>query len=321
MEVPQWNGATVRDAQPSWRRARPALLRAGLTVAVLGPSAAVMAPAQQPLTYDQLAALPAPPPDQRIAYGPGPLQFGHLRLPKGAGPHPVVVFIHGGCWLSRYSISHAGPLEQALADSGYAVWSLEYRRVGDAGGGWPGTFEDIARGADHLRAIAQRYPLDVSRVIAAGHSAGGMFALWLAARARLGAGRPMPNDQPLAIHGVLGIAPAPELRSLQAARVCDDVIGKLMGGTPAEVPDRYALANPAQLVPLGVPQVLVVGERDRAWGPVGRAYHAAAVAAGDTLVRLVEVPNAGHFDVIAPTSFAWGPVVSALRELFARVAR
>src|SRR4026209_857599 len=97
----------------------------------------------------QLPAGRAPPPDQRISYGSGPLQFGNLRLPKRPGPHPIVVFIHGGCWLSQYDIAHAAAFEQAIADSGFAVWSIEYRRVGNEGGGWPGTFSDIVQAADY----------------------------------------------------------------------------------------------------------------------------------------------------------------------------
>src|SRR5918994_4037333 len=127
-----------------------------LSLVVLG--AAMPARAQQPVTFDSVASLAAPPPSHRIAYGPDSLQFGPLRLPKGPGPHPVVMFIHGGCYLSRYTISHAVALEQALADSGYAVWSIEYRRVGNEGGGWPGTFEDVGRAADHLRELARTYP-------------------------------------------------------------------------------------------------------------------------------------------------------------------
>ena len=113
---------------------------------------------QRPISYDSLAALEAPAPTTRIAYGPGPMQFGNLRVPKGPGPHPVVLFIHGGCFLQQYTIAHAAALEQAFADSGYAVWSIEYRRVGDEGGGWPGTFEDVGRAADHLREMARTYP-------------------------------------------------------------------------------------------------------------------------------------------------------------------
>jgi len=276
----------------------------------------------QALTFTQLAALPAPPPDHRIAYGAGPLQFGNLRLPKGRpGPHPVVIFIHGGCWLSQYDIAHAGPFEQALADSGFAVWSFEYRRVGNDGGGWPGTFTDIAQGADFLRELAPRYALDLNRVVASGHSAGGEFALWLAARRKIPRDSPLYSADPLVVHGVLGLAPAPDLEGLHTAGVCGNVINRLMGGSPAEHPDRYAAASPMQLVPIAVPQVLVIGTHDRTWAPIGRAYLARARAAGDSTVQAVEAPESGHFDLLAPTTSTWPIVFNALRQLVARITK
>lgn len=294
-----------------------ASVRRSLSLLCVLALAPVVARAQGPISFAQLMELPAPPPTHRIAYGPGDLQFGNLRLPKGSGPHPVVLFIHGGCWLSRFDITHARALEQALADSGFAVWSLEYRRVGNDGGGWPGTFEDIARGADHLRALAPLYALDLTRVTAMGHSAGGYFALWLAARPKISRESPLYSSNPIKIRNVVGIAPAPDLEGLQAAGTCDSVIDKLMGGSPAQFPDRYAATSAMQLAPVGVPQVLVVGALDRTWGPVGRAYYARAVAAGDPAVRMVEAPEAGHFDAVAPTTSSWRFVIEGLRSLTA----
>ena len=304
---------TMTRCTASARAIKPVLL------ALAAACVAVPASGQQPLSFDSVAALTAPPPDHRIAYGPGPLQFGNLRLPKRPGPHPVVLFIHGGCFLSQYSISHVAALEQAFADSGYAVWSIEYRRVGDDGGGWPGTFEDVARAADHLRSVAKQYSLDLRRVVAAGHSAGADFALWLAGRSRLRPESPLRVKNPLTIRAVLALAPAPDLGALQAQGVCDHVVDKLMGGSPASVPERYRDVSPALMIPIGVPQVVIIGGQDRNWGPPGRAYQSAVVAAGDTLVRFVDAPDAGHFDVVAPTSTSWGLVMQALRELFGRI--
>ena len=276
--------------------------------------------AQSPITYDSLAALQAPAPSARIAYGPGPLQFGNLRLPKGPGPHPVVLFVHGGCFLQQYTIAHAAALEQAFADSGYAVWSIEYRRVGDEGGGWPGTFEDVGRGADHLRVLARTYPLDLRRVVAAGHSAGGALVMWLASRERLRADSPLRGNSPLPVGAVLAIAPATDFGDLQAKRVCGGVVDRLMGGSPESFPERYRDVSPALLAPIRVPQVIVVGGQDRNWGPGGKAYYASAVAARDSLVRMVEIPEAGHFDVVAPTTTAWTIVMQALHDSFGRIA-
>jgi len=303
------------------RRARTAgALRRSLP-AIVSLCVATPALGQRPISFDSLAALEAPAPTTRIAYGPGPLQFGNLRLPKGPGPHPVVLFIHGGCFLQQYTIAHAAALEQAFADSGYAVWSIEYRRVGDEGGGWPGTFEDVGRAADHLRELARTYPLDLRRVVAAGHSAGGALALWLASRDRLRADSPLRVDRPLPIGAVLALAPATDFADLHAKGVCGGVIDRLMGGSPDSFPERYRDVSPALLAPIAIPQLVVVGGQDRNWGPGGRAYHASAVAARDSLVRLVDIPDAGHFDVIAPTTPAWRVVMQSLRDSFGRTAR
>jgi acetyl esterase/lipase len=189
---------------------------AGAVLCVLSAGAQTVH-AQRLIQTSELGTLAAGPPDQRIQYGSAPQQFGNLRLPKGKGLHPVVIFIHGGCWLSAYDIAHAGSIEQALADSGYAVWSIEYRRVGDEGGGWPGTFLDIAHGADYVREIAQKYSLDLNHIVASGHSAGGEFALWLAARNKIQSSSDVYVANPVKVHGVVALAPAPDLEALESA--------------------------------------------------------------------------------------------------------
>ena len=160
------------------------------------------------MTSADLADFDNPSADERIPYGDDPLQFGDLRLPDGKGPHPVAIFIHGGKWMAEFDISHSDNLTDALARSGIATWSLEYRRVGNPGGGWPGTFQDIARGADHLRVIAPNYNLDVDRVMTMGHSAGGQLALWLASRSAIPADSDVGVEKPIAVSGVLALAPA-----------------------------------------------------------------------------------------------------------------
>ena len=270
---------------------------------------------QPPLTFEQVAALHAPPPDHTIAYGPAPQQFGHLRLPNGAGPFAVIVYVHGGCYKAEYSIAHAAAAEQALADAGYAVWSLEYRRVGDEGGGWPGTFQDLARGTDHLRALATIHPLDLTRVVAAGHSAGGNSALWLAARRKIPAASPLHTADPLPIAGVLALAPAGDFIEMYEKNGCGGIMASLMGGSPATVADRYRAASPGELLPIGVPQVIVLAAHDASFREFGRAYAAKARAAGDEQLRVVEAPDSGHFDVIAPTTSTWGIVLREARRL------
>ena len=277
--------------------------------------------AQELITSGDLPSLESPAPDLRIPYGEDRLQYGHLRLPEGYGPHPVIVFIHGGCWLSEYSIRHVGLAEQALAGAGYAVWSLEYRRVGNEGGGWPGTFFDIAQGVDHLRVLAREHPLDLGRVIASGHSGGGQLALWAAARPRVPPSSELYSARPLPIHGVLALAPAADLETLQGAAVCGGVVDGLIGGSPDAYPERYAAASPMRLAPIDVPQRVFVGAHDRAWAPGGHAYFQRARSVDDPTIVLREAPESGHFEMIVPTTTTWPLVLQELRALSSDMVR
>jgi len=198
------------------------------------------------------------------------------------------------------------------------VWSLEYRRVGDEGGGWPGTFRDVAFGADYLREVAAKYSLDLNRVVAVGHSAGGEFALWLAARKKIASQSEVFVANPLPVRGVVGLAPAPDLEGLEAAGTCGKVIDKLMGGSPTEHADRYAAVSPMKLAPIRVPQTLIVGARDRSWAPIGRSYFAHAREVGDTTTTLVEAPDAGHFELVAPKTTTWPIVIREIKAMFAK---
>ena len=268
----------------------------------------------QVMTTKDLLALPQPPADRRIAYGPEPSQFGDLRMPAGPGPHPVVVFIHGGCWMAEYDLLHTNSFTAALAVEGIATWSLEYRRVGEAGGGWPGTLADVARGADHLREVARQYPIDLTRAAVAGHSAGGHLALWVAARGRVPAGSGLPTANPLTFNGVVALAAISDLAAAVSQSVCDDSASQLMGGLPAAYPLRYRAASPAELLPLGVRQFLVHGARDTVVPlAMAEAHHTRAASAGDT-VTLTVIPEAGHIELVTPHSIAWPAVLAALRS-------
>lgn len=254
----------------------------------------------------------------RHAYGPAPAQFGDLRLPTGAGPFPVALLIHGGYWRARYGLDLMDGLGDDLAGRGVASWNIEYRRVGEAGGGWPGTFQDVARAADTLRDLAARHPLDLAHVVAVGHSAGGHLALWLAARPRLDpAARrllvPDPPDPPLA--GVVSLAGVNDLALAWRLGLSDGAAGELLGGGPETLPERYAAASPAALLPLGVPQILLHGLEDADVPPeLSATYAAAATAMGDA-VRLRELPDVDHFALIDPCSAAWGVAVAELLPL------
>lgn len=264
---------------------------------------------QRSRTFNEVAAMPGRPADARMTYGSAPEQFAELRLPKGAGPHPVVVLIHGGCWRAEYDITHIAPLATALADDGWAVWAIEYRRVGSPGGGWPGTFQDVGAAIDHLRVVGKSQPLDLSRVVVAGHSAGGHLALWSASRGLLPKESPIAAADPLLPRGVVSIAGITDVAAYASPNGCGSAVVPLMGGASDVVADRYAQASPVALVP-PVPVQLIVGTADTI---VPRAQADAFVKAAGSraTVRLVE--GAGHFDLIAPDREAWTVLRDALR--------
>ena len=255
----------------------------------------------------------------RIAYAAeDSLQFGELLLPPGKGPFPVAVVIHGGCWRARFgSVAAMAPLAYALAGEGVATWNIEYRRVGNPGGGWPGTFLDVAAATDYVAVLAAQHPIDRSRAIALGHSAGAHLALWAAARGKLAPTSPLFRASPLPLLGVVALAGPADLRTLQGAdAVCGrGTLEQLAGGTLEAVPDQYAQVSPAALLPLGVPQLLITGSADRLVPTRLLApYESAAHRAGDRVV-LSEVHGAGHRDLIVPDSEAWPVVREGVREL------
>lgn len=280
-------------------------LVAFLLVAILSnfPGAA---PAVEIMDSSALGSFPNPPADHVIAYGEGTLQFGELRLPKGPGPHPVMVLIHGGCWLAEYDLSHIRKLAAAFTAEGIATWTIEYRRVGDPGGGWPGTFDDVANGADHLAELAGQFRLDLDRVLVAGHSAGGHLAIWLGNR---------PEQWPQRVQplSVLALAPAADLVYLHREKVCADVVDGLMGGTPQQYPQRYQLASGTARLPLPIPQYIVIGAHDESWAPVGHRYVESAVQKGPSPTVIV-APESGHFEMIDPDSSTWPLVLKAARS-------
>jgi acetyl esterase/lipase len=253
-----------------------------------------------------------PPPAPLIRYGEHPGQVANVHRPAAeGGPWPVIVLIHGGFWRDGWDRTLMTPLAHDLVARGYLAWNIEYRRTGQDGGGWPGTFSDAAAAVDALATIADA---DLQRVAAVGHSAGGQLALWLAARPRL------PADAPGASPRV-GVRLAVSLAGVcDLARGAEDGLGSgacvaLLGGTPANVPERYAVASPAALLPLGVRQVLVHGGRDDVVPPSqSRDYAASARAAGDD-VELVEDAAADHFDVIDPHYGSWRVVLGRLAEM------
>jgi acetyl esterase/lipase len=265
------------------------------------------------VTDDPRAVLnwPSPPPDFTVAYGDEPDQVADVRLPPvGVPTRPLVIFLHGGFWRAGYDRAHAGLLAADLAGRGYPVVCLEYRRIGQPGGGWPGTFDDVATGVAVIpellaRALVERgnraQGAAFGPPILAGHSAGGQLALWAASR--------VPT------RGVLALAPVADLARGYALGLGGGAVAALLGGDPAAVPDRYAAADPAVLEPPPTPTIVVHGaEDDRVPVALGRDYVAAARARGGN-VRLVELAGVEHFAVIRPGSPAWPAVLTALADL------
>jgi acetyl esterase/lipase len=219
----------------------------------------------------------------RLRYGDQDSQFIDFRRPAEGTGRPLVINIHGGFWRVRYDLLHAEPLCEALAAAGFATANIEYRRVGEPGGGWPGTFDDVKLAVTFAREQAPQYGGDPSRTIVLGHSAGGHLALWVAAE--------IPD-----LTAVIGLAPVASLHQM----LSDNAVAGLMGGDPTQFPERYTYADPARPTP--VPRVLIHGTADDIVPiALSRDYTAPA--------RLIEIPGADHFAVIDPQHAAWHTVL------------
>lgn len=178
------------------------------------------------------------------------------------------------------------------------MWSLEYRRLGDPGGDWSGMSDDIVHGAQHLVGVAKQYNLDLKRVVAAGHSAGGQLALWLAAQ------------QVVDLRGVIPLAAVSDLRRAYALQMNGGVVGELMGGSPDRASQRYAAADPMELLPIPPPQRVVHGTADDIV-PFDMSQRFTKASKNSKLVALA---GAGHFDLIDPRSKFWPTIRKNILE-------
>jgi acetyl esterase/lipase len=262
-----------------------------------------------------ILSMSSEPADARLQYGADQYQFGDLRFPSSPPPHPVVVGIHGGYYRAMYGLDYYGPLCESLRGVGIATWNIEYRRLGNAGGGWPGTFLDVAHAIDYLRELASQYGLDLARVVTLGHSAGGHLALWVAARRRIQPGNTLYMANPLPIKAAISLAGVLDTRRAWELRLSSNVTEELLGGTPAEEPERYASVSPYELLPLGLPQALIHGTADTAV-PMEMAirYHEAAQAKGEP-VTLLAPQDAGHFEIVDPRTPEWAQVMRVVQQL------
>lgn len=239
-------------------------------------------------SHDILTDPPPAPADLRVAYGPEPLQFGDLRLPAGDGPSPLALVLHGGYWQATYNVIHTGRLCEALTAEGLATWNLEYRSIGVPGGEWPGPRDDL----ELALAYRDRLPFEHDgRTLLVGHSAGGQLALWAAKRARL---------------PVLALAPVSDVRDSVARRGPESAPARFMA------PEHFPDGSPLELLPLGVPQILLHGTADDS---VPYEMSERYVEAADGEAELVTLESAGHFDLIDPQADAFAKTVVAAKRL------
>jgi acetyl esterase/lipase len=271
------------------------------------------------LTFHDIRKIAYMKADHRLYYGQLENQFADLRLPKGKGPFPVVVLIHGGCWLSKLGdLNWMSPLSEALTKQGYATWNIEYRSIDNPGGGWPGTFQDVGRAIDYLPKVANKFNLDVKQVVVVGHSAGGPMALWVAARHRLPKGSVIGTSHALPVSGVVDLAGPGDLKEFLPMQdfVCGEpVVTKLLGNLPSKVAKNMPQASPSQLLPLGVKQIVITGNQDiYVPAELGEAYVNEAKERGDN-AEFIVVKDVAHFELIVPGSKAWPVVNEAVERL------
>ncbi len=268
------------------------------------------------LSPSDIVKLPSQPPLAKISYGSAPQQYAELRVPAGKGPFPVIVLFHGGCYGDYAAADYTAPMASALVKEGWATWNVEYRREQEPGGGWPGTFLDSGTAVDALRQAVSKYPLDLGRVVTMGHSAGGQLALWVAARMRVPRSSQVYMANPLPVRGAVSMAGIVDMRAFSEYgwQPCGERHIRVMGGTPSQQPARYAAVSPAELLPLGVPQVLIWGAEDTVVPEMLFRDYERRAAAQDH-VEVISLAGEAHHDLCEPSGPGWARIVDAIRKL------
>ena len=291
-------------------------------------------PQPELMKWPALLERPRPEPDSTIAYGGDQMQKSDLWLPAGAGPHPTVLMVHGGCWQTEIADRRImNWISDDLRKRGIAVWNIDYRGVDRTGGGYPGTFADAAAATDSLRTHAERYRLDISPLVAVGHSAGGHLALWLAARRAVSRrpgnplvprASPLIGADPLPIDTVVSLGGLPdlELAATPPGSGCGtEIIEKLVGPPTLSSRSVYADTSIPRLAPLGVRQVLINGLQDRIIPTAYAEDYAAKMRRAGDKVKVRMIDRTGHVELIAPETAAWAATVEEIEAALGRQAR
>ena len=282
---------------------------------------ALMRSATDPIDIPAFMAIERPAPTAEIRYGPEATQTVDLFVPDEEGPFPVVVLIHGGCWSAktagREQVRHLGA---DLAKRGIAVWSIGYRRADEAGGGYPGTYQDVAAAIDLLREEASRHRLDLSHTVLVGHSAGGHLALWAAGRDRLPGTSRLRAAEPFVPRSVVALAGVGNLETFSplVAGICGQgIIENLVAAPTQDRPDVFADTSPSALGANHARIVMISGVLDRLVPPYVAHDYARSVRS-DLAVELVNVEGAGHFDLVTTGRPAWEIALANIESALAR---
>jgi len=252
------------------------------------------------VSAEDILRKPQPAPDERVIYGADAQQFFEARLPRAPGIHAGLINIHGGYWRAKYDLAHAGHLCEALRAAGVVTFNVEYRRVGNTGGGWPGTFDDIRAAYRFVRQQAARFRVDAARLVVMGHSAGGQLALCLAAHEA-------------SVRRVISLAGVLDLKKAYALHLSNDAVVEFLGGKPDAVPEHYREADPMELA-IQARQWILCGKDDDVVPPEFSREYVRYKTSGNRKenVELVEIARAGHFELIDPGAGAFARVRDAV---------